>query len=41
MADKLGVFKYMAQAGPKDTKEIAKGTGLHERWIREMMHQLV
>eukprot|EP00892_Ulva_mutabilis_P011496 jgi/Ulvmu1/8719/UM047_0060.1 len=40
LADSLGVFKHMAGRAPETTKEVAAGTGLHERWVRELLYQL-
>jgi hypothetical protein len=41
LADDLGVFRYMADAPPASSHAIAKSTKLHERWVRELLHQLV
>lgn len=36
--DSLGLFHYMSGKPPK---EIAYGTNLHEKYVREMLYQLV
>jgi hypothetical protein len=41
LCDALGVFKSMAGEAPATAAEIAARTGLHERWVREMLYQLV
>jgi hypothetical protein len=41
LCDALGVFKSMAGEAPATAAEIAAHTGLHERWVQEMLYQLV
>ena len=41
LGDSLGLFRYMSGKSPASSKEIASGTGLHERYVREMLYQLV
>ena len=41
LADMVGLFKHMADRPAETTQEIADGMGLNERWIRELLHQLV
>ena len=38
LGDKLGLYKAMQGAGPLTAAELAKRTGLHERWVREWLH---
>eukprot|EP00892_Ulva_mutabilis_P011495 jgi/Ulvmu1/8718/UM047_0058.1 len=40
LADSLGIFKYMAGRAAETPAEVAAGTGLHERWVRELLYQL-
>jgi 2-polyprenyl-3-methyl-5-hydroxy-6-metoxy-1,4-benzoquinol methylase len=39
LGDKLGLYAALADAGPADSTELAEKTGLHERWVREWLHQ--
>ncbi|MDJ0866757.1 MAG: methyltransferase domain-containing protein [Myxococcota bacterium] len=39
LGDRLGLFRALAGAGPLTSAELAERTGLHERWVREWMHQ--
>jgi hypothetical protein len=41
LAERLGLFKHMAGRPAATTQDIADGLGLSERWIREILHQLV
>ena len=41
LADSLGIFKHMAGKPPATSTAIATATGLHERWVRELLYQLV
>lgn len=41
LGDSLGLFRYMAGMPPATSSDIADGTNLHERWVREMLYQLV
>lgn len=35
LGDALGLYQALADAGPVTSEELAKKTGLHERWVRE------
>jgi 2-polyprenyl-3-methyl-5-hydroxy-6-metoxy-1,4-benzoquinol methylase len=35
LGDKLGLYRALDDAGPVTSEELAKKTGLHERWVRE------
>ena len=35
LGDKLGLYHALDGAGPMTSEELAKKTGLHERWVRE------
>ncbi len=37
LGDALGLYKAMQDAGPLNSDELAKKTGLHERWVREWL----
>ena len=39
LGDKLGLYRAMRKIGPSTSEELAKETGLHERWVREWLHQ--
>jgi 2-polyprenyl-3-methyl-5-hydroxy-6-metoxy-1,4-benzoquinol methylase len=39
VGDHLGLYRALAGAGPLSSEELAERTGLHERWVREWMHQ--
>ena len=39
LGDRLGLYAAMAGAGPLDSAALAARTGLHERWLREWLHQ--
>jgi SAM-dependent methyltransferase len=39
MGDRLGLYQALAQVGPSTGEELAKKTGLHERWVREWLQQ--
>jgi len=41
LADSLGIFKHMAGQAPQTAATVAAASGLHERWVRELLHQLV
>jgi hypothetical protein len=41
LADSLGLFRYMTGTPPATSSEIAAGMNLHERWVRELLYQLV
>jgi SAM-dependent methyltransferase len=35
LGDKLGLYRALDNAGPLTSEELARKTGLHERWVRE------
>jgi SAM-dependent methyltransferase len=39
LGDRLGLYRALAGAGALTSAELAERTGLHERWVREWMHQ--
>jgi 2-polyprenyl-3-methyl-5-hydroxy-6-metoxy-1,4-benzoquinol methylase len=39
LGDRLGLYSALADGGPLTSEELASRTGLHERWVREWMHQ--
>ncbi len=39
LGDKLGLYAALREAGPSTSEELAANTGLHERWVREWLHQ--
>src|SRR5215467_16243884 len=39
LGDKLGLYQAMAGAGPLTSEELARKTGLNERWVREWLYQ--
>jgi SAM-dependent methyltransferase len=39
LGDRLGLYRALAGAGPVTSAELAERTGLHERWVREWLHQ--
>jgi 2-polyprenyl-3-methyl-5-hydroxy-6-metoxy-1,4-benzoquinol methylase len=39
LGDHLGLYRALAGAGPLDAAALAGRTGLHERWVREWLHQ--
>lgn len=41
LADQLGVFKHLAGQPPQAPAAVAAAAGLHERWVRELLLQLV
>ena len=41
LADQLGIFKFMAGWPAESTQQVADGMRLSERWVRELLHQLV
>ncbi len=41
LGDRLGLFKAMAGAGPLSSEELAKKTGLNERYVREWAKAMV
>lgn len=38
LGDRMGLYRTMAGAEPLTSEELARKTGLHERWIREWLH---
>lgn len=38
LGDTLGLYRAMHGAGPLTSEELARKTGLHERWVREWIH---
>lgn len=41
LGDSVGLFQYMAGNPPSTSAEIASGANLNERFVREMLFQLV
>lgn len=39
LGDRLGLYQTLAGAGPLNSVQLAERTGLHERWLREWLHQ--
>ncbi len=39
LGDRLGLYRALAELGPATSAELATRTGLHERWLREWLHQ--
>lgn len=39
VGDKLGLYAALRDAGPSTSEELAQRTELHERWVREWLHQ--
>ncbi|HVP29543.1 MAG TPA: class I SAM-dependent methyltransferase [Myxococcota bacterium] len=39
LGDRLGLYRALAGAGALSSDELAKKTGLSERWLREWLHQ--
>jgi 2-polyprenyl-3-methyl-5-hydroxy-6-metoxy-1,4-benzoquinol methylase len=39
LGDRLGLYRALADGEPITSTELAARTGLHERWLREWMHQ--
>jgi SAM-dependent methyltransferase len=37
LGDRLGLYKALDGAGPMTSEELARKTGLHERWLREWL----
>jgi 2-polyprenyl-3-methyl-5-hydroxy-6-metoxy-1,4-benzoquinol methylase len=40
LGDVLGLFRALAEAGPQTSEELARRTGLSERWLREWLRGL-
>src|SRR3989304_1282716 len=41
VGDRLGLFKAMAGAGPLTSVDLARKTGLNERYVREWLRSMV
>jgi 2-polyprenyl-3-methyl-5-hydroxy-6-metoxy-1,4-benzoquinol methylase len=39
LGDRLGLYRALALLGDATSEELARHTGLHERWLREWLHQ--
>ena len=39
LGDRMGLYRALNGAGPLTSEELARKTGLHERWIREWLYQ--
>ncbi len=39
LGDRLGLYKTLARIGAANSVELARETGLHERWLREWLYQ--
>ena len=39
LGDRLGLYRSLANDGPATSAELARRTGLAERWLREWLHQ--
>jgi len=39
LGDRLGLYRALALLGSATSEELARHTGLHERWLREWLHQ--
>ena len=39
LGDRLGLYRSLAGDGPADSTELARRTGLSERWVREWLYQ--
>ncbi len=39
LGDRLGLYRSLAETGAVNSEELAKRTGLSERWLREWLHQ--
>jgi len=39
VGDKLGLYRVLAEGGPLTSEDLARTTGLHERWVREWLRQ--
>jgi 2-polyprenyl-3-methyl-5-hydroxy-6-metoxy-1,4-benzoquinol methylase len=38
LGDELGLYRELAAGGPATSEELARRTGLHERWLREWLY---
>src|SRR5215472_15441629 len=39
LGERMGLYQAMNGAGPLTSEELARKTGLHERWVREWLYQ--
>src|ERR1700752_2743924 len=39
LGDRLGLYRTLAAEGPATSEELARRTGLSERWLREWLYQ--
>src|SRR5215469_8865657 len=39
LGERLGLYQAMNGAGPLTSEELARKTGLNERWVREWLYQ--
>jgi hypothetical protein len=39
LGDRLGLYKAVHALGAANSQELARDTGLHERWLREWLYQ--
>ena len=39
LGDRLGLYRALAEIGPCDSQSLADYLNLHERWVREWLHQ--
>ena len=39
LGDRLGLYRVLASLGSASSEELARQTGLHERWLREWLQQ--
>src|SRR5262249_14389792 len=38
LGDRMGLYRMMSGAGPLTSEDLARRTGLHERWVREWLY---
>ena len=39
LGDRLGLYRALDEVGPSTSSELASHLQLHERWVREWLHQ--
>ena len=39
LGERMGLYRALNGAGPLTSEELARKTGLHERWVREWLYQ--
>src|SRR5208283_2418085 len=39
LGDRMGIYRALNGAGPLTSEELARKTGLNERWVREWLYQ--